>query len=57
MKRKSYLIILMKIELPWPENPGNTARDIRNHWTAVLTLLGLISSVYHDLPHQTKPIM
>ena len=25
--------------------------DIWNHWTAVLTLLGLISSVYHDLPH------
>ena len=26
------------------------ACDIRNNWTAVSTLLGLISSVYHDLP-------
>ena len=32
------------IELPWPENPASTARDIRNHWTAVSTLLSLISS-------------
>ena len=23
--------------------------DIKKHWTAVSTLLGLISSVYHDL--------
>ena len=23
----------------------------QNHWTAVLTLLGLISSVYRDLPN------
>ena len=27
-----------------------TARDIKNHWTAVLILLGPISSVYRDLP-------
>ena len=27
------------------------AHDIRKHWTAVSTLLGLISSVYRDLPH------
>ena len=26
-------------------------RNIRKHWTTVLTLLGLISSVYHDLHH------
>ena len=26
------------------------ARDICKHWTAVSILLGLISSVYHDLP-------
>ena len=25
--------------------------DIRKHWTAVSTLLGMISSVYHDLHH------
>ena len=25
--------------------------NIRKHWTAVLILLGLISSVYHDLHH------
>ena len=27
------------------------ARDIQNHWTAVSTLLGLLSSLHHDLPH------
>ena len=26
-------------------------RDIRKHWTALSTLLGLISSVYHDFSH------
>ena len=26
--------------------------NIRKHWTAVSTLLGLISSVYRDLPHR-----
>ena len=25
--------------------------DIQKHWTAVSTLLGLISSIYHDLHH------
>ena len=25
--------------------------DIRKHWTTVLTLLGLISSIYHDFSH------
>ena len=25
--------------------------DIRKHWTAVSTLLGLISSVYHGVHH------
>ena len=33
----------------WIELP--LARDIQKHWTAVSTLLGLISSVYCDLPH------
>ena len=27
------------------------ARDIRKHWSAVSTLLGPISSVYHDIPY------
>ena len=39
----------MWIELPWPENPANTYA--RKHWTAVSTLLGLISCVYRDLHH------
>ena len=30
---------------------GKFARDILKLWTAVSTLLGLISSVYRDLPH------
>ena len=40
--------IILWIELPCPENP---ASDIQKHWTAVSTLLGLISSIYRDLPH------
>ena len=40
---------ILWIELPWPENPATLTHDIWKHWTAVLTLLGLISSVYHDL--------
>ena len=28
------------------------ACDIRKHWTAVLTLLGFISSLYWDIPHR-----
>ena len=28
------------------------ACNIRKHWTAVSTLLGIISSVYHVLPHR-----
>ena len=38
-------IIFKKIELPWPETMANTC------WKTVSTLLGLISSIYHDLPH------
>ena len=38
--------ITLWIELPWPANTYT-----RKHWTAVLTLLGLISSVYCDLRH------
>ena len=42
-----------KFEWPWPENPASTACDIRNHWTTDSTL-GLISSVYHNLPTGKK---
>ena len=44
------VVFLFQIELPWPKNPANTACNIRNHWTAVSTLLGLISSVYRESP-------
>ena len=40
------------VELPWPENPASTACDKQNHWTTLTTLLGLISSVYRDLPNR-----
>ena len=33
-----------------PKHPASTACNIWNHWTAILTLLSLISSVYNDLP-------
>ncbi len=33
------------------------ARDIRKYWTAVSTLLGLISSVYRDLHHWRSMII
>ena len=46
-----YIYIYTQMELPWLENLPNTRRDSWNHWTAVLTLLGLISSIYHDLHH------
>ena len=35
----------------WSEYPASTAHDIQKHWTAVSTLLALITSVYRDLPH------
>ena len=38
------------------ENLASTAHDIWNNWTAVSTLLGLISSVYHDLPHNNSVV-
>ena len=46
-----YIYIYIHIKLPWPENPASTSCDIRNHWTAVLTVFGLISRVYRDLDH------
>ena len=41
------------IELPWPENPANTYAWHTEHWIAVSTLLGLISSAYRDFHHWT----
>ena len=42
--------LIYKFELPWPENPTSTTYDIWKHWTVVSTSLGLITSVYRDLP-------
>ena len=39
------------IKLPWPENQTNTHMRHTEHWTAVSTLLGLISSAYCNLHH------
>ena len=44
-------IIFKYIKLPWPENPANTHMRHTEHWTGVSTLLGLISSAYHNLHH------
>ena len=33
---------------------GEHLRDMQKRWTAVSTLLGLISSVYRDLPQETE---
>ena len=44
-----YMYILIK--LPWLENPANTCMQHTEHWTAVSTLLCLISSAYRDLHH------
>ena len=40
-------IILIKLS----ENRANTHMQHTEHWTAVSTLLGLISSAYHNLHH------
>ena len=45
-------MILYLIKLPRPENPGNIHMWHMEHWTAVSTLLGLISSAYRDLHHK-----
>ena len=39
------------LESPWLENPANTYVRQTEHWTAVSTLVGLISSAYRDLRH------
>ena len=44
-------IDIILIKLPWLENPANTHVRHTEHWTAVSTLLGLISSAYRDLHH------
>ena len=44
-------IDIILIKLPQPENPANTHIRHMEHWTAVSTLLGLISSAYHNLYH------
>ena len=36
-------------ELPWLEKLASTSMQYTEHWTAVLTLLSLISCVYRDL--------
>ena len=42
---------MLYIEIPGPKNLESIAREIRNPWTAVLSLFGLLSSVYRDYPH------
>ena len=42
---------ILWIELPRPEIHRTPTHDIREHWIAVSTLLGLISSVYPNLHH------
>ena len=50
-----YLLNLIQyiyiLELPWQENPANTFMRHTEHWTAVSTLLGLISRAHRDLHH------
>ena len=48
-KVANFTFFFLWIELPWPIR-WTPSCDIRKHWTAVSTLLGHISSVYHDLP-------
>ena len=50
-EREREELVLYLIELPWPENPVNTHMWHTERWTAVSTLLGLISSAYRDLHH------
>ena len=48
---ESLRVCIYIYELSWLENPANTHMRNTEHWTAVLTLLGLISSAYHDFHH------
>ena len=47
-------IYIYILELPWQENPANTYMWHTEHWTAVSTLLGLISSAHRDLHQQPQ---
>ena len=47
MANKNWGIYIL--ELPWQENPAKTYMRHTEHWTAVSTLLGVISSAHHDL--------
>ena len=44
-------ITVLWIELPWPENLPNTCVRHTETLDSCFNLIGLISSVYHDLPH------
>ena len=44
-------IDILSSKLPWQENSAHTYTWHTEHWTAVLTLLVLISSAHHDLHH------
>ena len=44
-------INIILIKLPWGENSVNTYMRYTEHWIAVSTILGLISSAYLDLHH------
>ena len=41
---------ITNFEWLWTDNLTNTTHDIRNQWTAGLTLSGLISCLYRDIP-------
>ena len=42
-------IDILSYKLPWQENPAHTYTWHTEHWTAVSTLFGLISSAHRDL--------
>ena len=44
-------IDVILIKLPWLKNSANTYKRHTDHWTAVSTLLSLVSSSYRDLHH------
>ena len=46
-----YIYIYILIKLPWLEYSANTYMRHTEHWIAVSTLLGLISSAYGDPRH------
>ena len=50
-KKKLYIYIYIYIFVNWITVTRKSSEHLRKHWTAVSTLLGLISSVYCDLHH------